>query len=368
MFLPLWDELEPQTEADRKPMNHPADGASSEQTQVAMTRVRNIADLAVLAGVNPGTVSRALANNPLVKKETRERIQNLAREHGFRPNQLAKRLRKQETRMIGVVVPLGHEKRQHLSDPFFMTILGHLADALTENGYDIMLSRVIPDDEDWLERIVDSGMLDGVLVIGQSNQIDAIERVAQRYRPLVVWGSHKPGQVQCTVGVDNRQGGRLAGERHIAAGRTRLAFLGDTTAPELLDRYTGVCDAAHAAGLPKPIKLDTHLASDVMADEVSAHIRAIGGRVDGIAAGTDLIALHAIRALVDRGFVVPRDVSVTGFDNLPFAEQTIPRLTTISQSIALGARAMVSALHRRIAGEDAPSVEMAPELVLRDTA
>ncbi len=331
-------------------------------------RIRNIAELAALAGVNAGTVSRALAGNPLVKQETRERIQALAREHDYRPNQMARRLRIQETRVIGVVVPLGHEKRQHLSDPFFMSILGHLADALTENGYDIMLSRVIPDAEDWLERIVDSGMLDGVLLIGQSNQFDTIERVAAWYKPLVVWGSHRPSQVHCTVGVDNRKGGQLAGECLIQAGRKRLAFVGETVAPELQERYLGLCDAAAAAGLEAPLKLDTHLASDVMADEIAAHVEAIKARVDGIAAGSDLIAMHTVRALADRGLMVPRDISVTGFDDLPLAEQTIPRLTTISQNIATGARAMVNALYQRIAGEDAPSVEMAPQLIRRDTA
>lgn len=334
----------------------------------ATARIRNIAELARLAGVSAGTVSRALAGKSLVNTETRERIQALARAHGFRPNQMARRLRVQETKVIGVVVPLGHERRQHLSDPFFMTILGHLADALTENGYDIMLSRVIPDADDWLERIADSGMLDGVLLIGQSNQFDAIERVAGWYRPLVVWGSHRSGQVHCTVGVDNRKGGQLAGECLIGAGRKRLAFLGETIAPELAERYQGLCDAAAAAGLPQPLKLDTHLASDIMADEIAKHIDRIGKEVDGIAAGSDLIAMHAVRALADRGIAVPRDVSVTGFDDLPLAEQTIPRLTTISQSVAAGARAMVDALFARAAGQDTPSLEMAPVLVRRDTA
>ena len=334
----------------------------------APARIRNIAELARLAGVSTGTVSRALADKSLVNKDTRERIQALARAHGFRPNQMARRLRVQETRVIGVVVPLGHEQRQHLSDPFFMAILGHLADALTESGYDIMLSRVIPDADDWLERIVDSGMLDGVLLIGQSNQFEAIERVAQWYRPMVVWGSHRPGQIHCTVGVDNRKGGRLAGECLIAAGRKRLAFLGEAIAPELKDRYDGLCDAAAAAGLPKPLKLDTHLASDVMAEDIAAHIERIKSEVDGIAAASDLIAMHAVRALADRGISVPQAISVTGFDDLPLAEQTIPRLTTISQSIPAGARAMVAALFERIGGADTPSLEMSAQLIRRDTA
>ncbi len=331
-------------------------------------RIRNIAELARLVGVSAGTVSRALANSTLVNKETREKIQSMARQHGFRPNQMAKRLRIKETTVIGVVVPLGHEQRQHLSDPFFMTILGHLADALTENGYDIMLSRVIPDADDWLERIADSGMLDGVLLIGQSNQFEAIERVAAWYKPMVVWGTHRPGQTHCTVGVDNREGGRLAGECLIAAGRKRLAFLGDTTAPELSERYLGLCDAARAAGLAEPIKLSTHLASDIMAEEIAGHVERIGAEIDGVAAASDLIAMHTVRALADRGLAVPGQISVTGFDDLPLAEQTIPRLTTISQNIAQGAREMVRLLFERIGGADAASVEMPPTLVRRDTA
>lgn len=331
-------------------------------------RIRNIAELARIAGVSTGTVSRALANKSLVNKETRERIQALAREHGFRPNQMARRLRTQQTRVIGVVVPLGHERRQHLSDPFFMTILGHLADALTENGYDIMLSRVIPDADDWLERIVDSGMLDGVLLIGQSDQYDAIERVAAYYRPMVVWGSQLAGQTHCTVGVDNRKGGQLAGECLIARGCKRLAFLGELGAPELSQRYQGLCDAARAAGLAEPLLLETHLASDIMTAEIAGHMSAIRSQVDGIAAASDLIAMHAVRVLADHGIKVPGEIAVTGFDDLPFAEQTIPRLTTISQSVPHGARAMVQTLFARIAGEDAPSLVMTPELVRRDTA
>lgn len=331
-------------------------------------RVRTLADLARLAGVTAGTASRALAGKDLISAETRERIQKLADEHGFRPNQMARRLRTQRTGVIGVVVPLGHERRQHLSDPFFMTILGHLADALTENGYDLMLSRIIPDADDWLERIVTSGMLDGVLLIGQSDQFEAIERVAATYRPLVVWGSALPGQVHCAVGVDNRLGGRLAAERLIARGCRRLAFFGEIRTLELIERHRGVCDALADAGLPPPLQLDTHLASDIMADEIAGHVDRMPREVDGIAAASDVIAMRTIRALVDRGIPVPDRIAVTGFDDLPLAESIVPRLTTVRQDLVVGARAMVDALFARIGGTDAPSTEMAPELIGRDSA
>jgi DNA-binding LacI/PurR family transcriptional regulator len=334
----------------------------------APARVRNISELARIAGVSAGTVSRALAGKSIVNTETRERIQALAAQHGFRPNQMARRLRTQRTNVIGVVFPLGHERRQHLSDPFFMTILAHLADAVTESGYDLMLSRIIPDAEDWLERIVESGLLDGVLLIGQSDQFEVIERVARHYRPMVAWGSHLPGQVHCAVGVDNRLGGRLAGERLIARGCRRIAFLGEVRSIELQQRYLGLQDAASAAGIEPPVQLDTHLASDIMAAEIAGHLDRVVGHIDGIAAASDGIAIRTVRALVDRGVRVPEDMAITGFDDLPLAEQAVPRLTTVRQDLVAGAQAMVDALFRRMEGVDAPSVEMTPTLVERDTA
>jgi DNA-binding LacI/PurR family transcriptional regulator len=334
----------------------------------APPRVRNIAELGRLAGVSAGTVSRALAGSTLVNEKTRERIKALAEEHGFRPNQMASRLRTQRTGVVGIVVPLGHEKRQHLSDPFFISILGHLADALTEAGYDIMLSRVIPDAEDWLERIVDSGMLDGVLLIGQSNQHDRIERVAERYRPLVAWGSHHPGQVHCSVGSDNFEGGRLAGERLIAGGARRIAFLGETNAPEFRLRHEGLAAAMVAAGMADgPMLLHTPIASDGMEAEIAAHIERSGDSIDGIAAASDLIAMTALRVLADHAIAVPERIRVVGYDDLPLAVQTVPRLTTIRQDLETGARAMISALFERMKGKDAASVQMVPTLMERDS-
>lgn len=335
-------------------------------------RIRNIQELARIAGVSAGTVSRALANKDLVNKETRERIQAIAREHGFRPNQMARKLRTQKTGVIGVVIPLGHEQRQHISDPFFMTVLGHLADQLTENGYDLMLSRVIPGDADWLDRIVDSGMLDGVLMIGQSDQFDTIERVAEYYRPLVVWGSHREGQRHCTVGSDNVMGGRLAAERLLAQGARHIVFFGETRGPEIEQRMLGAKAAAEAHGAAFDA-FPTPLSSDDLPRYVGAHLDALGdalhtrGQV-GIVASTDVIAMVTISQLQQRGISVPDGVAVTGYDDLPLATQTIPQLTTVRQDIGMGARLMIEALFRRIAGEDTASTVMPTELVVRASA
>ncbi len=100
-----------------------------------------------------------------------------------------------------------------------------------------------------------------------------------------------------------------------------------------------------------------------MAEEIAAHIEHIGAGIDGIAAASDLIAMHVVRALADHAVSVPGDISVTGFDDLPLAEQTVPRLTTISQNIPQGAKAMVRLLFERIGRRERGPVEMAPQLV-----
>ena len=337
------------------------------QPTAAPPRARTIVDLARLAGVSAGTVSRALADKPTVNPATAARIRALAAEHEFRLNQLASRLRTRRTGVIGIAVPLGHERRQHLSDPFFMTMIGHFADALTEAGYELMLSRVIPETPGWLDRLTTSGMLDGVLLLGQSDQWEAIERTARRYRALVAWGVTLPGQTHCAVGTDNRLGGRVAGEHLVGAGARRIAFLGDVRAPELRLRFEGLTDALAAAGAPPPELWETHLAAEVMAPEISAHLDRAGGAIDGVLAGSDVIALSTLRALADHGVAVPDAVQVIGFDGLPVAAQAVPRLTTVAQDFAGGAAAMVERLFARIAGEETASLQLAPRLVVRDS-
>jgi len=329
--------------------------------------IRTLADLARVAGVSAGTVSRALAGKSLVNAETRERIQALARQYGFRPNQMASKLRSRRTGVIGVVIPLGHEKRQSISDPFFLTLLGHLADQLTESGYDLMLSRAIPDGTtDWLERITGSGMVDGVLVIGQSDQSAVIDKVAETYRPLVVWGNHREGQVHCVVGTDNEIGGRLGAEHLITSGARRLAFLGDTTGIEIAMRHRGAAAAAKAAGLALT-HIPINLASAEMGPQIKAALATPHIDYDGFVCASDLIAMSALRVLYETGRAVPDDAQVVGFDDLPIAAQTMPPLTTIRQEIAEGARLMVEKLKSRIESESVPSLAMPPSLVMRRT-
>ena len=331
------------------------------------TTVTTLAELAELAGVSVATVSRSLAGNPVIAKATRDRIVGLASEHGFKVNQAARNLRLGRTGAIGVVLPLGHEAEQHLSDPFFMSLLGPLADAIADRGHDLLLSRVIPANDRWLDAIVDAGRVDGVVVVGQSNQIDAIERVAARYRPIVVWGADVPDKTQTTVGTDNVAGGRLAAEHLLAQGRRRLAFFGNIEVPEFAARYVGFQQALAASGSGQATLLPMHLTSEASYAAIEAYL-AGHSSPDGIVAASDVIAMSALRALAAHGKRVPQDVSVVGYDDVVIAMHTTPPLTTVRQDVARGAGLLVDLLFRRIEGADVESVTMAPELILRGSA
>jgi DNA-binding LacI/PurR family transcriptional regulator len=332
-------------------------------------RIRNITDLAKRAGVSPGTVSRALADSPLIAPKTRDKIQQLAREHDFRPNVMARNLRIRRAGAIGVLIPLGHETGQHISDPFFMTLLGHLADALTERGHDLLLSRVIPADPGWLSRVVDSGRVDGVILIGQSDQFAVIDELARRYLPMVAWGANLPGQVHCSVGSDNRQGGRLATRHLIERGCRNFAFLGDPVAPEISERLAGCRSALDEAGLGDALTiLPAHLTAETAHPAISLWLDETRSIPNGIIAASDVIAMSALRALSEHGMAVPGDVHVVGYDDLAFANQTVPPLTTIRQDLAAGAAHLVDLLFRRINGENTDSVVLEPALVVRQSS
>lgn len=331
--------------------------------------IGNLADLARIAGVSTSTVSRALADSPLISERTRTRIAELAREHGFQLNQVARNLRLGRTQAIAVVLPLGDESAQHVSDPFIMTLLGFLADALTERGYDLLLTRIVPADDQWLDRLTISGRVDGVIVIGQSDQRAVLDRTAARYLPLVVWGEAGIGQKHCAIGTDNCEGGRLATAHLLGLGRRRIAFLGNPAAPEIGARHAGYLAALADAGITAepslllPLQLGSKAAFGLTRDFLAAH-----PEIDGIVAASDVAAMGAIRALSEAGRAVPEAVAVIGYDDVPFAAHTTPPLTTIRQDLGKGAELLVAALFERMAGTATPSVAFAPELVLRASA
>jgi DNA-binding LacI/PurR family transcriptional regulator len=307
-----------------------------------------------------------LAGKNVVNNKTSERIRKLAQEHGFQPSALARNLRTRKTGAIGVVIPLGHERAQHISDPFFMTMIGCLADELTEKGFDLVLSRVIPERPDWLETIIKTARVDGLIVVGQSDQSAVLDAAATHYLPMVAWGAFSQGQSHCSVGTDNFLGGRLAIRHLIERGCRNMAFLGNTRAIEIAQRLEGARAAVAEVGTDVRLaEISTHLAHELSGADIGDYLESTETMPDGIFAASDMIGLATIQALTARGYSVPDDTRVVGFDDLSIAQHTSPPLTTIRQDVATGASQIVDCLLKRIAGRQTGSVVLNPELVVR---
>jgi DNA-binding LacI/PurR family transcriptional regulator len=307
----------------------------------AERRRLQMADIARLAGVSVSTVSRALNGSTLVNDETRQRVAELARSLNYTINESAKNLRLQRNQTIAVVVPYDARSRQHISDPFFLSMVGSLADALTDRGFDMLLSRVDAEALDSVSALYDAGRAVGIVLIGQWRHHDQLNALAARGVPIVVWGGQLPQQLYCTVGGDNELGGRLATEHLLAQGRRRILFLGDPQLPEVALRLAGHRQALAAAGFAFEgarvcvVPFEEHDAERAIAEQVVAErVLAQPPSFDAIFACSDLIAILAMRALRSASRRVPEDVAVVGYDNIAMAVYADPPLTTIHQPVS----------------------------------
>jgi DNA-binding LacI/PurR family transcriptional regulator len=328
-----------------------------------------MADVARLAGVSVSTVSRALNGSPLINEETRKRIGELARSLNYSINLSAQNLRLQKNQTVAVVVPYDRQSRQHISDPFFLGIVGSIADALTDRGYDMLLSRVDAEALDSAAQLYDSGKAIGVVIIGQWRHHDQLNELAARKVPVVVWGAQLPQQLYCSVGGDNVGGGQQATRHLLQQGRKRIVFLGDAQLPEVLLRRQGYLQALQDAGITPDPRLEVPAPFEIIAARALMD-RLCAGRVrfDGVVACSDLLALQAVQAVRAAGRAVPGDVAVVGYDDMPLATWSDPPLTTVHQPVALAGAEIVEALLGLLRGERAAPRILPVHLVLRDSA
>lgn len=188
---------------------------------------------------------------------------------------------------------------------------------------------------------------------------------------FVRWGSMDEHALGMTIGCDNRQGGRDAGRHLIERGCRNIAFLGDASSryPEFRDRYAGLTEVMREAGLAVDLGLHVDaLSTEHSGYEAASRLIARGVPFDAIFAGSDLIAIGAMRALDEAGMSVPQDVALVGFDDIPAASLTRPPLTTVAQDYLRAGEVLVDALIGQIDRKPIMPSLLAPRLVTRMTA
>ncbi len=332
----------------------------------AKAGANKMSELARRLGVSASTVSRALAGHSRISEDTRRRVREMAEQLGYRIDASASNLRTRLTRTIAVVIPLAHATRQRLSDPFFLELLGAIADELTARGYSMLLSKITQPPGEWIASTVKARRADGVIVIGQSLHHEALNAAASADMPMAVWGAQMKGQRYVTVGSDNPAGAHDATAHLISQGCRRIVFLGDHAVPEVRARLTGYLSALAAARIERSprLELTVRFGTDSAYDAVSSLLDAKAD-FDGIFACSDLIAMSAMRALTERGRRIPADVAVVGFDDIPLAAYTTPPLSSVRQDFLAGARILVDKVLAAIAGQTSSSEVIPTELIVR---
>ena len=330
-----------------------------------------LADLAKLAGVSTSTASRALNDSPLLKKETREHIQRLAREHNFSLNAAASRLRAQKTKVIAVLLNLDAYSEQSVDDPFLLKVVSDINLAVNKQGYELLLSNSYMAGKDWHGYFIDGRRADGLIVVGQGKQQERIEQAAAANTPLVVWGDPNIESNYAIVGSDNFHGGYVATSHLIERGARKLLFIGDPAHPELSERYRGFlacCEEAqqHHDIHHELLKID--ITSDAAYAAINAHLLNQGLDFNGVFACSDMLALGAMKALKERYVSIPNDVRIVGFDDINMADISSPSLTTIAQNTQDAAALLVQKLIAQLEGESISSEQLAIELKHRQSS
>lgn len=337
---------------------------------MAKKTVQTIEDIARLANVSKSTVSRALNDSPLIRQETRERIQAIAREHGFRINAPARSLSLRQSRTVAFVTHAYHLDCFTLEDLFGLEIMGGIAAGLHALGYDLLVIHVNPRDTGWAHQYLDSGRVDGFILMTGTRKQSHIKTLVEMGAPFIVWGVPVPRQNYCSVTGDSYNGGLLATRHLLRAGRQRIAFLGGPPEEvEVQQRFKGYEAALQEAGRGlEPEMLAYGDFSNASGITAMQRLLEQSPDLDAVFVNSDLMAIGAINVIQNSGRRVPEDIAVVGYDDLSIAGYNNLPLTTIRQNIPLAGRLLAQNLIQYIQTGAVTNVTIPVELVVRKSA
>jgi len=310
-----------------------------------------IHDVARAARVSTTTVSRYLNNSLRLPIETTARIDQAIHDLRYRPNVLARRLLKGQTEVIGLATP-------DIGNPFFAELASAVEARAATLGYSVILCSTgnrLEQELIYLERLA-SRHVDGLIFLTNHGDDGTLQRAFVDRRNIVLLDEDIEGLDVPKVFVENQRGGYLATQCLLAAGHKRIAHV--SWPPNLFsvrERAAGFRQALAASGLQTP---DEYVAfgryDRDFGYEAAARLLALPEPPTAIFAASDYLVMGILDALRDLGLSAPENLSLVGFDDMPFASLLDPPITTVRQPIrALGERA-VDALIARINKIDEP--------------
>jgi len=291
-----------------------------------MSRRRiTIDDVAELAGVSYQTVSRVINSRPDVSDSTRQRIQEVIAETGYRPSHIARSLATARTATLGLAVP-------DISNPFFSVIARGAEQMASEHGYSILLCNTGEDTSRELEvlNLLHERYVDGVIVCGFRQEDAPLQKVLSQFNAVVLVNRRLEEEAFPAVLVDDVLGGYLVTQHLLQMGHTAVGFVaGPTNSYSGTRRFQGYKQALADAGIEPKEGWVEYCTPTVVNGEKAAHILLeTHPELSALFCYNDLVAIGAFRGCKALGLHVPADIAIAGFDDIMLAGVVSPSLTT----------------------------------------
>jgi DNA-binding LacI/PurR family transcriptional regulator len=329
----------------------------------------SIQDIAKAAGVSHSTVSRALHDSPLISLEVRQRIQRLAQEMGYTPNQVAQSLKERRTNTVGVVIT-------SISDPFLARVVRGIEDVAQAAGIQVLLSISNNDSEREMD-LIDAfhrRRVDGVISSTSMVSEQHLQRLAKIKMPTVLINQQAMGETGLvrSVQVDDYASTRQAMEHLLSLGHRAIGYLGVGNRPRSnwirLSAYRDALRTAGIAGNEAWIKVappESRYYADDVADGQAMLPTLLHTGVTAVFCYNDTVAVGALLACRDLDIAVPDQLSIMGFDDVELAQYVTPPLSSIHQpKLRMGEQAMRMLLDL-VEGRPVQNQTLATDLVVR---
>jgi LacI family transcriptional regulator len=294
------------------------------ETTVTPGRV-SIRDVARRAGVAQGTVSHVLNHPERVSPTRREAVEKAMLDLGFVRHEAARQLRSGQSTTLGLVL-------LDAWNPSFQDMARGVEEVTRNGGWNVLLSnssRDLDRERTYL-RLFSEARVAGLIVIPHDEYADGLHQIRAGGVPVVVLDRAEQGSSALSVAVDDVAGGRLAAQHLLELGHRRIAFMGDpNAATPVHDRFNGVLAAVEDTGADLEVLTCalTLEAGREMGEAIAR--RTPSQRPTAVIAAIDIVAIGALYALEQQGVSVPTDLSLVGYDDIPFNSEMNGPLTTI---------------------------------------
>ena len=288
-----------------------------------------IKDIARQVGVSHSTVSRALRGDPLISSETAQRVRQAALEMGYLPSAAARSLKTKRSQVLGVIVT-------SIDDPFFAEIVYGIEEYAQQQGYRLFIgaSHHDPLREQKIVQAMMEHRADGVIVCSSSFSTVQGRQLLENGFPVVVVNNQSAESFIYSIFHDDIDGSRQITRHLIELGHRKIAYLGNSRSGRTtLDRLTGFRRELQFAGIKLPAEYIHNVpgGDPPSGRQGVAYFLSLPVPPTALVCFNDMLAIGVLAGCREVGVEVPADLSVTGFDNIPFSAYTCPTLTTLDQ-------------------------------------